>query len=353
MDLKRFSEIDFILVGQGIAGSILAYHMIKAGKKVLVFDTPQMNHSSVVAAGLFNPITGRKFVKTWMADQLFPFLIHFYQNLEQDLDSEFFHPMPIFRPFLSLEEKNGMISKFQADVPEPFVDQILVLPPGNFPATNDLGGIKIKHSGYVDIPRLLASIKYFIRSRGEIREELFDYNEMKITDKGIGYKDLYAEKIIFCEGSQASNNPYFKWLPFRPVKGEILTIDPEIRFDFIFNRKIFILPLQEGLSKVGATYDWDYRDMIPTEEAKKYLEEKLNQFFPVNYKVVNHQAGIRPATKDRRPLVGLHPELPTVGIFNGLGSKGVTLSPYFAHQFVDYLLKGKELDKEVNINRFY
>jgi glycine/D-amino acid oxidase-like deaminating enzyme len=353
LDLKRFSEIDFILVGQGIAGSILAYLIIKAGKKVLVFDTPQNNHSSVVAAGLFNPVTGRKFVKTWMAEHLFPFLIHFYQNLERDLDSEFFHPMPIFRPFLSLEEKNAMISRYNAGGLEPFVDQILSSPPGNFPPPNDLGGIKIKHSGYVNLPRLLDSLKDFIRSNGKIREELFDHKKMEITEKGIGYKDLYTEKVIFCEGSQACNNPYFRWLPFRPVKGEILTIDAEIHIDFIFNRKIFILPLQEGLYRVGATYDWDYRDMSPTEEAKKYLEEKLNQFFPVNYKVVNHLAGIRPATKDRRPFVGLHPELPKVGIFNGLGSKGVTLSPYFAHQFVDYLLKDEELDKEVNINRFY
>jgi len=353
LDLKRFSEIDFILVGQGIAGSILAYLIIKAGKKVLVFDTPQNNHSSVVAAGLFNPVTGRKFVKTWMAEHLFPFLIHFYQNLERDLDSEFFHPMPIFRPFLSMEDKNAMISRYQAGDLEPFGDRILSSPPGNFPPPNDLGGIKIKQSGYVDLPRLLASLKDFIWSHGKIREELFDHKEMEITGKRIGYKDLCAEKVIFCEGSQACNNPYFRWLPFRPVKGEILTIDAEIRFDFIFNRKIFILPLQEGLYRVGATYDWDYYDMSPTLKAKKYLEEKLNQFFPVNYKVVNHEAGIRPATRDRRPFVGLHPEHTKLGIFNGLGSKGVTLSPYFAHQYVDYLLKDKELDKEVNINRFY
>ena len=246
-----------------------------------------------------------------------------------------------------------MISKTSSDDLGLFVDQILPLPPGKFPPLNDLGGIKIKNSGYLDIPRLLNSLKQYIRLYGKIREEFFEYPEMVITEKGLKYKDLRAGKIIFCEGPQARNNPYFKWLPFRPVKGEILTIDPEIHFKFIFNRQIFILPLQDGLYRVGATYNWDYRHINPTEEAKKYLEQKLNQFFPVNYNVKIHLAGIRPATKDRRPFVGLHPNFPSVGIFNGLGSKGVTLSPYFTEQFVDYLLKDKELDKEVNINRYY
>jgi glycine/D-amino acid oxidase-like deaminating enzyme len=143
------------------------------------------------------------------------------------------------------------------------------------------------------------------------------------------------------------------WLPFRPVKGEILMIDPEIQIDFIYNRKIFILPYKKGLYKVGSTYTWDYMDVLPTEEAKNFLEEKLNQIFRVKYNVVAHFAGIRPATKDRRPFIGMHPDYPFVGIFNGLGSKGVSLGPYFAQQFVGYLLKDKELDKEVNINRYY
>ena len=353
MDLKRFTQKEFILVGQGIAGSILAHQLIKADKRVLIYDTPEKNYSSMVAAGLFNPITGKRFVKTWKADLLFPFLDDYYRKLEIDLQSKFFSHIPIFRPFLTIEEKNEMISKTNLRELGAYVDQILHFSPGNIHINNDLGGLFLRNTGYLDIPCLINALREFIRSKGDLREETFEYEQLEILPKGIRYKDFTAEKIIFCEGAHASNNPFFRWLPFRPVKGEILMIDPEIQIDFIYNRKIFILPYKEGLSKVGSTYTWDYSDVLPTEEGKKYLEEKLNQISQVKYNVVGHFAGIRPATKDRRPFVGMHPDYPSIGIFNGLGSKGVSLGPYFAQQFVGYLLKDKELDKEVNINRYY
>ena len=140
--------------------------------------------------------------------------------------------------------------------------------------------------------------------------------------------------------------------PFRPVKVEILHIQPEALPRFIFNRQIFIIPWTDGTCRVGATYDWNYSNTIPSEKAKIYLQEKLNRFFLVNYRISGHVAGIRPATLDRRPVLGLLPELPAVGIFNGFGSKGVSLAPYFAGMFVDNLLYKTELDKEVDIKRF-
>ncbi|MBR9998761.1 MAG: FAD-dependent oxidoreductase, partial [Cyclobacteriaceae bacterium] len=166
-------------------------------------------------------------------------------------------------------------------------------------------------------------------------------------------REIAAGKIIFCEGYTAAGNPYFNRIPFRPVKGEILYIRPEDSVEFIFNRQIFIIPWDEGFYKVGATYDWNYKDTRPTIQAKNYLEDKLNRFLNVNYRITGQVAGIRPATLDRRPVIGLHPEHSSVGIFNGLGSKGVSLAPYFARMFVEYLLNNRELDKEVDIKRFY
>jgi len=353
LDLKRYRNIDFILVGQGIAGSILAHQLMVSGKKILVFDTPEKNQSSLVAAGLFNPITGRRFVKTWKADLLFPYLIQYYSKLESVLKSVFLHQLPIFRPFLTIEEKNEMISKTNPEELGLYVDQILHVSPENLLPINDLGGLLVKNSGYLDIPGLTNSMKEFIRANGSFRNETFQYGRLEFHGKGIRYMDFAAEKIIFCEGSHVVDNPFFSALPFRPVKGEILLIDPEIQLNFIFNRKIFILPLQNGLYKVGSTYNHDFQDVNPTLEAKRYIEEKLIQVLPVKYNVIEHRAGIRPATRDRRPIIGMHPDFPSVGIFNGLGSKGVTLAPYFAKQFVGYLLKDEDLDKEVNIKRFY
>lgn len=71
-------KYDYILVGQGIAGTALAWHLIQAGKRVLVVNDSTRPSASLVAAGIYNPLTGRKLVKTWMADTIFPYAINFY-----------------------------------------------------------------------------------------------------------------------------------------------------------------------------------------------------------------------------------------------------------------------------------
>jgi len=79
-------NLDYLIIGQGISGSLLAYHLIKYQKKILVIDDPKSNVSTSVAAGIYNPITGRRLVRTWNAHLLFPFLKKVYGELENILN---------------------------------------------------------------------------------------------------------------------------------------------------------------------------------------------------------------------------------------------------------------------------
>jgi glycine oxidase len=352
LNLKRSVDVDFILVGQGLAGSLLAMELLREDRSIVVFDNPGNNRSSVVAAGLFNPVTGRKFIETWRAGELFPFLLDYYGKLEKDLNSKFIFRLPMFRPFLSVQEREEMTFIIHRGGLDPHFDRITGEFPDNTPYYNSLGGIFLKNTGYLNIPELLRTIRKFIQPGAHYFRELFEFEKLRIHSGRISYNGISATKIIFCEGPAAVNNPYFNWIPFRPVKGEILYIDPEISPAFIFNRQIFIIPWTDGTCRVGATYDWDYRNARPTVKAKNYLQEKLNRFLLVNYRITHQVAGIRPAILDRRPVLGFHPDYPAVGIFNGLGSKGVSLAPYFTRMFVDNLLFETELDKEVDIIRF-
>jgi glycine/D-amino acid oxidase-like deaminating enzyme len=348
---KRSIDTEYILVGQGLAGSILALELLRKGRTITVFDTPDRNCSSIIAAGMFNPVTGRKFIETWRAGEIFPYLLDYYPKLEEELNSKFFYPRSMFRPFLTDQEHETMLSIINSGSGK-FFDRIIESFPDKTPYYNEFGGLFLKYTGYVNIPVLMNSIRDFIRPRVNFFEEFFDYKKLKIHSDRVSYRSFSATKIIFCEGYAAENNPLFNWIPFRAVKGDILYIQPEVLPGFIFNRQIFIIPWTDGTCRAGATYDWDYPNTKPSEKAKNYLLEKLNRFFLVNYRISGHVAGIRPATLDRRPVLGLHPELPAVGIFNGLGSKGVSLAPYFAGMFVDNLLYKTELDKEVDIIRF-
>lgn len=344
--------IDFIVVGQGLAGSLLGLELIRQGKEVMIFDRPDKNISSLVAAGLYNPVTGRRFTKTWLADELFPFLTDYYHQLEQELSARFFYPKPIFRPFIDRKEQNDIAIRDHPGALGPYIDRIQYEPLESSIIRNKLGGLFLKQTGYLDLPEFLRCMRQWFDARGCLREAWFDPDKMIINDDHVIYQDIQAGKVIFCEGVSAMNTRFFSWLPFRPVKGEILFAELDELPDFIFNRQIFILPLEDNLCKVGATYDWEAINTSPSVKAKKNLESKLLPLLNVNFKIVRHIAGIRPATRDRRPLIGLHPEYNNLGIFNGLGSKGVSMAPYFARMFVNYLVNNMELIKEVHINRF-
>ena len=177
--------------------------------------------------------------------------------------------------------------------------------------------------------------------------------------RGLGYNDnirygeLTATRIIFCDGWRAVQNPLFPWLPYKPVKGELLEIETESTFDMIVNRGVFLLPRHDGRTVVGSTYESG--DLTPSisEKGRKYLEGKLAELINSPFEIKQHVAGIRPSTRDRRPFVGIHPEIETVGILNGLGTKGVSLAPHFADELISFIEEDGEIDREANVQRYY
>jgi glycine/D-amino acid oxidase-like deaminating enzyme len=102
----------------------------------------------------------------------------------------------------------------------------------------------------------------------------------------------------------------------------------------------------------GSDYKWEFDNPNPTAEFRQKTEQLLKSWLKVSFKIVSHLSGVRPATLERRPFVGFHPLHPNVGILNGMGTKGCSLAPFFAKQFVDDLCYGKMLNQEADIKRF-
>ncbi|MDH5474393.1 MAG: FAD-binding oxidoreductase [Cyclobacteriaceae bacterium] len=346
------NKFDYIIVGQGLAGTSLAFHLHKLGKKVLIIDEEKDNTSSKIAAGLFNPVTGRKMVLTWKAHQLFDYLNQFYKNIEQKLSESFLFNTTIYRPFVSLEEQNEWMGKSADENHTPFIKQLHTIPAYSQHLNDDFGGLELKNCGYLDIPKFLKASRTYFTNKEAVLNEKFDPSGLEISDNVI-YKNFNAKKIIFCTGIEEKSSTFFDWLPFSLVKGEVLEIIPKDNFNMIYNRGVFIMPRNNEKFLVGATYDTKDITYDKTEKGRNTLIDKLEIIFKPTYTIQGQRAGIRPATKDRKPFVGMHPELDKVGVFNGLGAKGVTLAPYFANQFADFLVNEKVIDVEANISRYY
>ena len=345
---------DYLIVGQGIAGTILAHFLLKKNKDILIVDEFNPSSSTNVAAGLFNPITGRKHIKSWMADTIFPFAEQTYTELEEFLQTQFYHPINTLKLFSSVQEKNDWRIRSELNDSDEFIIKSYETFIEKSFHSFQYGGIEISKTGYVDMSHLLEAFKIKMQHDDLIIEKSLKYNELLIQDNYVLWDKYKFKKVIFCEGYMATMNPYFSWLPFVLAKGEVLTIySEELQLNKIVNKGIFILPLGNNKYRVGSTYEWNFKDTNPSQEGFKELKGKLDLCIDCNYKIMDHRAGIRPTVKDRRPFIGIHPVNNKFGIFNGLGTKGATLAPYFANQFVEYLEEGKPLLKEVNILRYY
>ncbi|WP_460995575.1 NAD(P)/FAD-dependent oxidoreductase [Spirosoma harenae] len=345
-------NVDFLIVGQGVAGSVLAWTLDQRGCSVILADDPGLPSASGVAAGIVNPLTGRKLVRTWKADALFPFLHQFYSQIEEDLAVRFYHPKNIYRPFRSTEEKKAYL----AFTSEPEIQSYVIenVDNENYSGfiNNPFGGIEVTQAGWLDLTEFGRIIKGYFIKKNQYFEGKVRIADLKISDSDVEWKGLTIGKVIFCDGVMARENPLFSWLPYNPVKGQILTAVVEnYSISNIVNQGIFMLPVRKGLLKIGATYSWHDLDWQTTDDGRAFLESKVRELLKVPYTVVGQQAGIRPSTKDRRPFIGLHPSHPTIGIFGGMGTKGVSLAPYLAEQFARYLLDGEDLEPEANISR--
>ena len=316
----------------------------------MVFDEPEKNRASSVAAGLFNPVTGKRLVKSWNADKIFSYLFQFYSDAEKLLNENFFHPMPIYCPFVSVEEQNEWMSISSEDSLSVFIEKIFTQP--TFKQTNnEFGGFLIRQSGYVDVNLFMISVRKFLKD--SFRQQNFDANKVEVHANEIHYENIHADAIIFCDGMKAKSNPFFAELPVIPLKGETLSVKLNENPEAIFNRGVYLVPdLKSNSFKVGATYQPNDSVQGTTANARAELEDKLNKLTNIPFQIIEQDWGIRPSTRDRRPIVGHHPQHKNILTFNGLGTKGVSLSPYFSNVIADWLEGKIEIPREVNIERF-
>lgn len=331
------TRVDYIIVGFGLAGAALALELRKRHQNVMIFDTPFPHQASRVAAGLFNPITGKVMSLTWNASKIFPRLHQFYQDAEQLTGKKFFFPKPICIPFLTAEEQNNWMVKGNMDQ---FIQEVYTGSRYNEFVKNNFGGVVLKSSGFVDTVKYLDAVRDLFLREGSFREEEFNQS------------DIPAKAVIYCEGSGVLQNPLFNWLPIRPLKGETLEIELTQDPPVIFNRGVYVVPLGNSRFRVGATYSHDKTEG-PTEAGRNELTGKLDALLTIPYTVTNHNWGIRPTTPDRKPILGRHPEHENVWIFNGLGTKGVSLAPWTSGMLSESLTEEFQIDEQVNITRFY
>lgn len=345
--MKKF---DYLIVGQGLAGTLLYWHLRKEGKTCLVVDAGK-DTASLVAAGVINPMTGRNYVKSWMVDTLLPFAKLCYREMEEAFNIGVYFDLPVMRALSSVREENDWMARAADPAYESYAGDIV---DGHHFAAYLKNAVKYGTTvgaARVDLPLLINAVRRHLTEANAFVGATLNNADLQKTPEGWVWQDYLCKEVIFCEGYKVVFNDAFNYLPFAPAKGNILRIKSSVNMPFNLRDEFFVTPLGGGNYWIGSGYRWGEWDTQLNDEDIQKMKNFAAQNLAFDFEEECKMAGIRPSTKSRRPLMGRHPQQAGWYIFNGLGTKGTSLGPFFAAAMAAYLTRGEALPPEVDISR--
>lgn len=330
-----------LIAGNGLAAHVLALSLQEAGVQVKVAGSVLEGAASPVAYGMINPVHLRTATLAWKAEILVPLALDFYQNIQARTGgSPWFFPSGATHLCANEEEAN--LFRMQAESGPLF---------GWIQWRSDALSFDIPQAAYVDTPGLLAALRMLIGEKSFI-ETSWDYTDFVPVSKGWSFQEDVFSHVVFAEGYRVLENPYFGKVPFKPNKGQGIHVKgPEVSAPHCWHKTYFFMGLPGKLWKVGSTYQSRFQGLeAEAPEEQMLLEAASAHGFKVDE--FASWTGIRPASGDRRPVVGAHPFLPGLFILNGLGSRGLSAAPAMADQLTQHILHRQPLWSEVNVARF-
>ena len=266
--MEKEINSDIIIVGGGIAGILTAFSLLKYDPSIKLTLIDNQFHAAAwrIAAGIINPVAGKRIVKTANIDLLMSALLDCNAALHYQTGKHYFFSMPIVRVFRDQSEQLSWDKKIQKE------DYHAWLSPYSqtlLPIHTPYGAGIIHGGGRLDIIGLIHDIKAWLSTQCTILHNTF-HQEISFSSE---------QTIIMCYGWEMMYNPYWSWLPFAPFKGEVLTVKMPSDFSstFILNNGTYFLPLTNGTARIGATIEHDALTYTPTEQARQELVAKIGE----------------------------------------------------------------------------
>ena len=338
-------KVDYIIVGDGYAALFFAHQLIKNNKSFYLFSEGKKS-ASFVSAGIINPAVLKRFTTFWLAQEQIDSLKKTLSEIEGYTHKNYLIEKPILRVFHDEKEKELWLKKSNeiSFLSNDFIKINSI--------KNPFGCGKVNHSARLSVRDFFTDLKNYLEKNSHLIKEKFDYN--LVNTENSTYKDIQFKNIIFAEGMAVKENPYFSEIPVEANKGHHLEVklSEKIEDDFTIKKKHFIFPLNENTYYYGGTYDREQTHHKIDNSAVEKLINALAEFYPNDFEVTQVKFGFRPTVKDRRPIVGNHPEFKNLYVFNGLGARGILNGNYFSINLYNHLENGEEIHPEVDLKRF-
>lgn len=341
-----------LIIGQGLAGTALAWRLWERGVPFDVVDRDEAWTSSKVAAGLMTPITGMRIKVSWEYDRFYREALRFYRGCGQRLGQRFVFPRGYVRVPKNAHEQSRW-EKCQGDAgAAPFLNpQPANLAPEVFHAAGQ--GFQQRHAAWLDTAAFLKASQGFFQELKAWHAGNVQPEDVEDDAAGVMWRGKRFSHVVWAQGWSAMKHPLFDWVPFQPAMGTILTLRADLEGEKrIVNHGCWLLPKRDGSLRAGSTYEWHFSDPnVPTPALVEKLEGTLQGMLRRPFEVVERQTAVRPVIRDRQALMGTHPAHPRVAFLNGLGSKGSLRAPWLARHLVEHLLDGSALDEALDLQQ--
>ena len=337
-----------LIVGQGLAGTAVAWQLWEQGVPFLIVDPHERETCSKVAAGLVTPITGIRLNLSWRFGELLAEARAFYQRIGERLQRSFYHETPHVRLFKEAREVELWKTRSLDPALQPWIETNPPQPLINHEVFNaDLGGFQQRDAGWLDTASYLEASRQFFLDLHQWKQGVVDEAALEIKPHAVIWQGRQFSQVILCKGWQQEGSRFFDWLKFKSARGVILTLRAEIDEQRILNHRCWMQPRSNGEWRAGSTYDFDFSAPLDPWIAK--IKQTVSGFLRVPHEVTEARAGIRPILRGREITLGSHPAHPRLAVLAGLASKGTLRSPAFARKLVEHLLEGCPLENEVDV----
>lgn len=323
-----------VIVGAGIAGATLAWQCHFAGVRPILYDRNDPAASSRAAAGLITPVTGKRLAPSWKIETVWPVALAFYRRVEKEIGKPILSVQPAVRLFQSADERTAFHDR--EELLAPFL--VPINPPLNDAFIQPYGGFSMAPAAVLDVKTYLAKT----RSVFQVIQDDFDSSKVS--------PDCTT---VMCRGFAGRDDPHFPGITFNPTKGDILSLEiPDLVESRTIHAAGWLTRVSDGTYRAGSTYERVDLTANPTAFGREDVERKLKTFLKCPYTVIDHQATARPIIRESRPVLGIHPTRPHLAYFNGLGSKGSLMAPYYAGQLANAILGRGQIDADVDVAKW-
>lgn len=328
----------YTIVGGGIAGASIGYHLAKDGHNVTIYDRQDKGQATQASAGIIAPWISQKRNKNWY--ELVTAGASYYPEFVRIIEAEtgvstgFKQEgiISLFKDNAVLEKGYKRISSKKENAPE--MGDVYKLERHEVkemhPHLTDLyPGVYVEGGGQIEGANLLKALKAgFIHHGGTWLNEDFARGKAR----GL---------LIYSTGAWATEQGYDPTIDHQ--RSEVL------HFEVKKNQKvknapvimalgpIYLVELGENKYAIGTTHEkTDSFSTEPSQENYKYLKDLAHRYFPDSeIEVIDMMVGLKPFTRDFMPYIGYVEE--DIFVANGLGSTGLTASPVLGREIARYL----------------